>query len=245
MKKLLISLICLCSAITVFAQSQESFKSQLSTKYPNLKVESVNYIQDIKLYELSLAGNPKPAYTNQNMDYFIIDGEIIDPKNKVNYSKDREFLAVKNFIKTFPLENAIKVKYGTGERQVYIFSDPDCPYCKALDKDIHTNLSKQNITFYYFLNPLPLPGHEGAKDKSLVILCSANPSSSWVDWMTKSILPNSSKTCPNSVSLEKTMTFSKTNGFNSTPIIFLDNGIVSNKQMSSSDIMTALNYRKP
>ena len=51
---------------------------------------------------------------------------------------------------TLPLRDAVKVVKGDGSRLLAVFSDPRCPYCKALDEEL---AKLDNITVYTFLLP--------------------------------------------------------------------------------------------
>lgn len=228
----------------VFAETN-LFLSKINKSYPNLNVVNAVYIPNIKLYELTIKDNPKLAYTNESNDFFIIDGEIIDVKNKVNYSKSRQNNQIKEFIASFPIDSAIKVKYGTGERVMHVFTDPDCPFCKAFDREIHSKMKSDNITIYYYLNPLPLTGHENAVNKAKLILCSNSPSQSWIEWMANGNLPQNNGNCSSVAKLDKTMSFSKVNGIFSTPTIIFDNGIVVQKAITVEEIKKAFNYKGP
>ena len=64
----------------------------------------------------------------------------IDELNKVNFSE-------------LPLKDAIKEVRGKGQRKLVVFSDPDCPYCKKLERDLPR---LDNVTIYTF--PFPLEG---------------------------------------------------------------------------------------
>ena len=54
-------------------------------------------------------------------------------------------------VKSLPLNQAIKYVKGKGERTLYIFSDPDCPYCQRLEQNM---VGVDNVTVYVFLYPL-------------------------------------------------------------------------------------------
>ena len=56
--------------------------AKIKQTYPNLQVEKVNYLPDIKLYELILKGNRLLTYTNEDVSFFVINGEIVNPKTK-------------------------------------------------------------------------------------------------------------------------------------------------------------------
>lgn len=51
---------------------------------------------------------------------------------------------------TLPLEDAVKTVNGVGSRVLAVFSDPRCPYCKALDEEL---AKLDNVTVYTFLLP--------------------------------------------------------------------------------------------
>lgn len=72
-----------------------------------------------------------------------------------------------------PIEmNAQKVKevasysYGEGKNEYFLFTDPECPYCISLEKEIHS-LSK-DVKVYVVLFPLSF--HENARDMSYYIM---------------------------------------------------------------------------
>jgi thiol:disulfide interchange protein DsbC len=54
-------------------------------------------------------------------------------------------------VKSLPLKQAIKHVKGKGERVIYVFSDPDCPYCQHLEKELK---NIDNLTVYLFLYPI-------------------------------------------------------------------------------------------
>lgn len=71
-------------------------------------------------------------------------------------------------VKSLPLNQAIKYVKGKGERTLYIFSDPDCPYCQRLEQNM---VGVDNVTVYIFLYPLTSL-HPNAEKVSNQIWCS-------------------------------------------------------------------------
>src|SRR5258708_16191456 len=67
---------------------------------------------------------------------FLIGGPIIDLKTKENVTEAR--LRQVNAIKwdTLPFESAVRIVRGNGSRQVAIFEDPNCGYCKRLEREL-------------------------------------------------------------------------------------------------------------
>ncbi len=242
-KLMLIALSCLMLVGNAFAQDAKKMQDKIIKNFPNLGVEKVTYIKNINLYELKLKDNRDFAYTNENNDFFLISGEIVDVKNKVNFTKERQFILVKDFFNALPLEKAIAIKYGKGTRKMAIFTDPDCPYCKQQDKEIHTKLKNQDITVYYFMNPLEIPGHEQAPLKAAKIWCSNDRGKAWLDWMLNGVLPDNDGSCKNPVA--ETKKFSAEIGFNSTPRLIFDNGYTAQSVVSAEQIIAGFKSRKP
>jgi len=229
-------------ATSAFAQVDRGLTTKLQREYPNLNVQEVNALPNVGLFEIRFKNSPRIAYTNQDVTFFLVQGEVIDPKNMKNLTKEREVANIKKFYNDLPFEKAISVKLGKGTRSIAIFTDPDCPFCKSTDKEIHEKLKNQDLTVHYFMNPLRIPGHEQAPLKAAKIWCSPNKSKAWVDWMLNGVLPNNPGTCPNPVTETKDLATSL--GFNSTPMILFDNGLVWQGAAKAEDILEVLNKRK-
>jgi len=71
--------------------------------------------------------------------------------------------------KTIPVENAIVMGNPQGTRKIYVFTDPDCPYCRQLHGELKI-LEKiaPDIAINVMLYPLPM--HPDAYDKSRSIV---------------------------------------------------------------------------
>ena len=87
------------------------------------------------------------AYSTATGDYVVL-GEMMDTRTRHNLT--RESMGVRNAIdfSTLPLDQAIKVVKGNGKRTLAVFSDPDCPYCQQLEKEL---ASVTDVTVYTFL----------------------------------------------------------------------------------------------
>jgi len=58
------------------------------------------------------------------------------------------------------IESGVSLKIGTGPKQIYVVTDPECPYCKRLDKNIkESNLKKVTINVI----TMPLSFHKESK----------------------------------------------------------------------------------
>ena len=134
----LISAALLCTGIA-HAQPEQQIKTELQKKLgANAKVKSVSPAPVSGLYEV-LVGNDI-FYTDSSGKY-LIQGEIIELATGKNVTEQRQ--ADLNRIKWSDLTpaNAIKNVRGNGSRQLAVFSDPNCGYCKRLRQHLHLSHS--------------------------------------------------------------------------------------------------------
>lgn len=147
-------------------------EQKLRGAYPETDFKSVRQAPIKGLYEVVM-GN-RIVYTDDDGKLMVF-GRIVDLANKKDLTADR--LAEVNAIdiSKLPLKQAIKTVRGDGSRTLYVFSDPDCPYCKRLESTLR-DLS--NVTIYTFLYPLESL-HPEAKAKSESVWCAKDRSKAW------------------------------------------------------------------
>jgi len=124
------------------------------------------------LYEVvaSMPGRDKQiVYVTKDGSYLITGGSLIN-KEKVNLTKDRYDEVNKVDVSKLPIKDAITITKGSGAKKLYMFTDVDCPYCKKAWEWLKT---QTDYTMHVFLFPLDM--HPTAVDKSVKILCDANP----------------------------------------------------------------------
>ena len=196
------------------AQAEQQVKTEIQKKLgANAKVRSVTASPVSGLYEV-LVGN-EIFYTDTSGKY-LIQGEIIELASGKNLTELRQ--ADLNRIKWADLTqaNAIKIVRGNGSRQLAVFSDPNCGYCKRLEKSL---LQLDNVTIYTYLIPILSPD---SAQKSKQIWCSSDPYKSYTDWMINGITPSGKSDC--NTPLDKNMAFAKTYGITGTPTLFFTDG---------------------
>jgi thiol:disulfide interchange protein DsbC len=84
-------------------------------------------------------------------------------------------------IKDLPLEKAMKI--GSGPKTVIEFTDPDCPYCRNVDKFLG---GRTDITRYIYFFPLRQI-HPDAEKKSRYILSQADKAKAFSDVISGSL----------------------------------------------------------
>jgi thiol:disulfide interchange protein DsbC len=196
------------------AQSEQQIRSDLQKKIgSNTKIKSVSASPIPGIYEV-LVGTDV-FYTDANSKY-LIQGEIIEIATGKNITEQKQ--ADLNRIKWSELNpsNALKVVRGNGSRQMAVFSDPNCGYCKRLEKSLQ---QLENVTIYTYLIPILSPD---SAQKSKQIWCSVDPQKTYIDWMINGIAPSGKSDC--TTPLDKNMAIAKTYGITGTPTIFFTDG---------------------
>lgn len=201
-------------ALPVLAQvSADTVKAELRKKEPEVPIESVRKMPYGNLYEVVTGG--EIFYTDDKTS-FILTGTIIDLKTHENVTdaRMRQLDAVK--FDTLPFDSAIKIVRGNGSRKIAIFEDPNCGYCKRLERDLQ---AVSDITVYVFLYPILAPD---SVTKAKAIWCSPNPGKAWIDTMVRDTVPTKEGTCP--TPLDKNLALGREKRIRGTPTIFFEDG---------------------
>ncbi len=163
MKKIILTVLTITSAL----MATDPLIDELST----LKIIKDNQIHILKVQD---EGN---LYLINGEPTRVLDGQSKKPFNFF-ITKDKNILIMGDAIYTttkekvaFPIDkSAISGKeafsYGTGKDILYVFTDPECPYCKEFEKIMPTLKDKYTLKIYLF----PLPFHHDAIPMSKWIL---------------------------------------------------------------------------
>jgi len=207
----------LLAAAAVHAD-EAAIRKGLQSKFPQAEVQSVTKLPYMGLYEVVIGKENEILYTDENFDYIIYDGNIIDTKTDRNLTGERKRKLSMIPFNELPLDLAFKRVKGKGERKMAIFSDPDCPYCRRIEGDL---AKLDNVTIYTFLFPIDSL-HPQASDKARRIWCSTDKVKAWDDYLTKGVAPSAAPTCDNPV--DKLVEFGTKRGINATPTLVFANG---------------------
>ena len=127
---------------------------KLKGLYPATRFTSVTGTPIDGVYEVVMGQNV--AYVGGDGRHFLF-GHLFDMRTQQDLTaaklaqRDETPAEARqvNFA-TLPLQDAVKVVKGDGSRLLAVFSDPKCPYCKALDDEL---AKLDNVTVYTFLLP--------------------------------------------------------------------------------------------
>ncbi|ATZ65684.1 DsbC family protein [Acinetobacter bereziniae] len=192
--------------------SIETVKAKLSQNYPNVKIDQLRPTEMQGLYSGTL--DNQIVYVDEDAQHIFI-GSMIRLKDQHNLTKD--LVVQKNTVdfKSLPFNDAVKTVRGNGKRQLAIFSDPNCPYCKALEG----NLAKLNdVTIYTFIYPIKAQSILPSKQ----VWCSANREYAWKNLIQNGVKPTAPANCPTPI--ERNLELGKKLALHGTPAIIFSNG---------------------
>jgi thiol:disulfide interchange protein DsbC len=220
--RILTVLSCVLALLSGVACADEaSIRAEFMKKYPQANVESITKTPYLGLYEMLVDG--EVLYTDAGFNYLIV-GSIIETKTKTNVTdarqrevEDKKLKSLAFPFEQLPFDLAIKKVKGDGSRKVAVFSDPDCPFCRKLEKDLD---KLTDVTIYIFLFPIEQL-HPKAPEMSRAIWCAPDRVKAWDEYMLKGVAPKSPK-CDNPV--EKIVAFGQSKKINGTPTIFFADG---------------------
>jgi thiol:disulfide interchange protein DsbC len=126
-------------------------------------------------------------------------------------------------IKTIPVANAVVMGNPKGIKKLYVFTDPDCPYCRKGHAELK-KLAKiaPDVAIHIMLFPLPM--HPGSYDKSRSVIESKN-----LDLLDKAFdgkeIPKPTKESSKKA-IDEIVKFANANGISGTPTMVLPNGTI-------------------
>jgi len=126
-------------------------------------------------------------------------------------------------VKTIPLKHSVVMGNPKGSKKLYIFTDPDCPYCRTG----HTELKKlakiaPDVAIHIMLFPLPM--HPAAYDKSRTVLETRK-----LDLLDKAFegkeIPKPTKESSKKA-IDEIIKFANANGISGTPTMIMPDGTI-------------------
>ncbi|WP_050545907.1 DsbC family protein [Pseudomonas syringae] len=137
----------------------------LKQKYPATNFTKVEKSPLAGIFEITMGKNI--VYSDSEGRYLMF-GNLYDMTTRQDLTAPKRAAAEKIDVSKFPVADAFTRVKGDGSRKIYLFSDPDCPYCHELESQVFTKLD--NITIYTFMFPIESL-HPQAKAKAESIWC--------------------------------------------------------------------------
>jgi thiol:disulfide interchange protein DsbC len=204
-------------AVTAHADEQ-TIRKIIKEKIPDAQVVSIRKLPYAGLYEVAVRrnGNSDVYYTDAMANVILVGGNLIETRTDRSLTEEklRQLSAIE--WKDLPFRWAVTMRRGNGRREIAIFSDPNCPYCRKFEKDLATI---DNITVHIFMYAVVKP-ESIPQTKS--VWCSKDRAKAWNDLMLRNIEPAAPTDCENPI--EELVALGRRLGANSTPTWYLPNG---------------------
>jgi thiol:disulfide interchange protein DsbC len=203
------------SAAAPALANEAAVRQAFMARFPGATVDSVTRMPMGSLYEIVFEG--QIVYTDEKVTY-VMSGNLFDLRGTTERNVTRERMsqiAAQTLSKS--QDSAIKRVKGNGKRVIYTFEDPNCGYCKELQKEL---VKMNDITIYTFLLPILSPD---STDKSKAIWCARDRARAWDDAMLKgSYAAAPRKDCE--TPFDRNAQLAQRFGIRGTPAVYLANG---------------------
>lgn len=210
------------------AYANADFLKDLRKKFP--QTENAVVKKAFGDFYAVIRGN-EVVFINEDLSV-LINGEVVDLKTNTSVTAGlRNAHRPKIKISDLNLQDAIQ--FGTGRDKIYVFSDPDCPYCKKLEIDL---AKLTDATVYIF--PYPIAStHPQAVANSEHIWCASDRKAAWLDYMTKGVKP-AAASCANPV--QRNIALASKLQLWGTPAIIFEDGTVIPGAVPASVMQTQM-----
>lgn len=209
-------LMSLLAGLALSATAQEAtIRKNLAERLPNLPaIEEISRTPIPGVWEIRI-NQAEILYTDNEGNY-LIQGSIFDTRNRIDLTEQRvQKLSAVDF-KSLPLKDAFKLVRGKGTRQLAVFEDPNCSFCKRFERDM---LKIDDVTVHVFLYPILGPD---SVNKSNDIWCAKDKGKAYLDWMLRNTIPPEAS-CDTSA-VERNLEFGRKLRVTGTPTIFFADG---------------------
>ena len=203
---------------------EKEIRQSLQSGFPKIgALEHIIKTPYVGLYVVIING--QLLYTDEQGQY-LINGSVIEVKSRNNLSEQRRKQLFTIDFDKLPFDLAVKKVKGSGKHKLVYFTDPNCEYCKRLEREL---IKVSDVTLYVFLYPI----FDGSDEVVRNINCAKDPARAWDDWMLKGIAP-ASASC--TTSTEKVLALGKKLQINGTPNLIFSNGAKAEGFISAEDL---------
>lgn len=198
-------------------QLVNALRKVLTQRIPNFRnIDEITASPWPGVYEVRFGGT-EIVYTDAS-GQFLMQGAMIDTKTRVNLTEQRiEKLTAINFSE-LPIKDALVFKQGDGSRKLAVFADPNCGYCKRLERDL---VGLNNVTIFVFVMPMLGPD---STVKSRDIWCAADAPRAWRAWMIDGVAAVKAADSCNHTVLDRNIAVGRKHRISGTPALIFEDG---------------------
>lgn len=218
------------------ADDHAALRSALTKHMPGVRIGDIRPSPVPGLYEV-VANGLNVFYTNAQGGIALM-GEMIELGARRNLTKDRVAQLHTVDFSALPLDKAIVKVKGNGSRRVALFSDPDCPFCRQLERELS---AVTDVTIYTFLFPLPSI-HPDAVRKAELVWCADDRAKAWDELMLAEREPQGVRPCETPI--REIAQLAETLNISGTPGIVFASGRLVPGAIGRAEIEVNLNATK-
>lgn len=202
------------------------------------RVESVDFAEVPGLYVVGVESKGKKHIVYIDFsEAFVIAGNVVRIADRSNITREKLMELRRVDLTTVPLEDAIVLGNPSAAKKAFVFTDPQCPYCKKLHPELKKVVdSNPDIVFFIKLFPL-VKLHPDSVRISRSVIC-ANSLEMLEDSFSGKPVPD--PTCDTDA-IDRTIELARDLGISSTPTIILPDGRVAPGYKRAEDILKLIN----
>lgn len=164
----------LCLTFSSAHAGEAEIRQSLQSKFAGIgKLEHIVKTPYSGLYEVVVGD--QLLYTDERGQY-LFDGSIIEVKSRTDLTEQRRHALFAIDFNALPLNLAVKKVKGNGKRKMAYFTDPNCGFCRKLEKELG---QVNDVTLYLFMYPI----FQGSDEIVRNIRCSKDPVKAWDELM--------------------------------------------------------------
>jgi thiol:disulfide interchange protein DsbC len=213
--QILFAILGLTLSVKSFATPATDLLEKLKRTYPNIPFTQVLETPVAGIYEANFGKDV--IYLEATGTYFF--PTVVNMITKQNLGEDRRAELNKVAFSDLPLKDAFKVVNGKGSREMVVFADPNCGYCKKLEQSL---VNTKDATIYTF--PVGILGDSSVKMANSIACADGDKGKLWKAYMLEG-KKVAEKTCADSP-VERNLALFQKLGFQGTPGIVFKNGSV-------------------
>ena len=161
-------------------------------------------------------------YAKKNlMQGMIFNLQTLQPVSAHELPKPKQVTTIAP--QSIPVDKAFVIGNPKGSKKLYVFTDPDCPYCRTFHGELK-KLAKTEPDVAIYIMLMPLPMHPQAYDKARAVLESKSSEILDKAFEGKEV-PKPAKE-ESKAQVDAIIKFANANGINGTPTMVLSDGRV-------------------
>lgn len=212
--------------------SEKTVRDAIHSLLPRAVIDQVVKSDLPGFYAVVISG--QVVYVSQDGKY-LLQGNLYDVPAKKDLTAARIASMREDAIKKLPASKTIVFAPPHPKHTVTVFTDVDCPYCRAFHKNI-VAINKAGIAVHYIMFPLDI--HPGADKAAEAVWCSKNRKTAYTAAMNGNNPGDA--TCQNPVAETKALGLSL--GIDATPTILAEDGtsVNLNRAQNAQDLLAEL-----